>query len=153
MTPEQFTYWLQGFAELTVEPPTREQWQLIKEHLQTVFYKVTPALQPPIFPTMYSEPAPPFEITCDVSDGVGESSIKTCHRLMDPFSSDVQVKLCGVDDPTPTATALGKIDTSALVIPMTEGEKAEFKRDLEEKQKRFADVKRRDSFRGDRRIC
>ena len=42
MTPEQFAYWLQGFAELNTAPPTAEQWKSINEHLQTVFKKVTP---------------------------------------------------------------------------------------------------------------
>lgn len=42
MTPEQFCYWLQGFGELSADPPTPEQWQSIKEHLGTVFKKVTP---------------------------------------------------------------------------------------------------------------
>jgi hypothetical protein len=42
MTPEQFCYWLNGFGELTNERPTAEQWKSIKEHLETVFRKVTP---------------------------------------------------------------------------------------------------------------
>jgi hypothetical protein len=42
MTPEQFCYWLNGFGELTPERPTAEQWKSIKEHLDTVFQKVTP---------------------------------------------------------------------------------------------------------------
>ncbi|QIC87519.1 hypothetical protein F0336_14145 [Serratia liquefaciens] len=42
MTPEQFTYWLQGFVELHGDLPTDDQWKSIKEHLQTVFVKVTP---------------------------------------------------------------------------------------------------------------
>lgn len=42
MSPEQFAYWLNGFAELSTEPPTAEQWQSIKEHLALVFNKVTP---------------------------------------------------------------------------------------------------------------
>lgn len=42
MTPEQFCYWLNGFGELTTEAPTAEQWKAIKEHLATVFAKVTP---------------------------------------------------------------------------------------------------------------
>jgi hypothetical protein len=41
MTPEQFAYWLQGFAELNAEPPSVEQWASIQEHLQLVFTKVT----------------------------------------------------------------------------------------------------------------
>lgn len=43
MTPEQFCYWLNGFGELTTDAPTAEQWKAIKEHLETVFKKVTPA--------------------------------------------------------------------------------------------------------------
>ena len=42
MTSEQFAYWLQGFVELGGERPTEAQWDSIKEHLQTVFNKVTP---------------------------------------------------------------------------------------------------------------
>jgi len=42
MTSEQFAYWLQGFSELHPEPPTPEQWQAIRDHLATVFVKVTP---------------------------------------------------------------------------------------------------------------
>lgn len=42
MDAQQFAYWLQGFAELTNERPTAEQWKSIQEHLATVFVKVTP---------------------------------------------------------------------------------------------------------------
>jgi len=43
MSPEQFLYWLQGFAELSGDaPPTPEQWKSIREHLATCFIKVTP---------------------------------------------------------------------------------------------------------------
>lgn len=47
MTPEQFCYWLQGFAELQASgdfdlmAPDEDQWEMIVEHLQTVFDKVT----------------------------------------------------------------------------------------------------------------
>jgi hypothetical protein len=41
MTPEQFCYWLQGYCELNGRPPSQEEWESIKEHLQTVFKKVT----------------------------------------------------------------------------------------------------------------
>lgn len=44
MTPEQFAYWLQGFAELQSLTPTQDQWRSIREHLATVFNKVTPNL-------------------------------------------------------------------------------------------------------------
>lgn len=42
MTPEQFTYWLQGFSEVQGNVPTKEQWKIIQDHLKTVFHKVTP---------------------------------------------------------------------------------------------------------------
>lgn len=43
----QFTYWLNGFAELSGdEPPTPAQWRSIKEHLGLVFTKVTPQMRP-----------------------------------------------------------------------------------------------------------
>jgi len=49
MTPEQFAYWLNGFAELnpSMEQPTAEQWKSITDHLKTVFVKVTPPVQEP----------------------------------------------------------------------------------------------------------
>lgn len=46
MTEREFAYWLQGFAELNEVPPSAEQWQSIREHLATVFQKVTPPLSP-----------------------------------------------------------------------------------------------------------
>lgn len=56
MTPEQFAYWLQGFCELTEGMPSEAQWQSIKEHLATVFNKVTPPVGiPPLVPP----PVPP----------------------------------------------------------------------------------------------
>lgn len=42
MTPEQFAYWLQGFAENNGARPTEVQWRSIKDHLATVFVKETP---------------------------------------------------------------------------------------------------------------
>lgn len=44
MTPENFVYWLQGFAELSGDTPTAEQWQSIRDHLALVLTKKTPAL-------------------------------------------------------------------------------------------------------------
>lgn len=46
MTPEQFVYWLQGFAEMTDDTPTEEQWQVVRDHLSEVFDKRTPARMP-----------------------------------------------------------------------------------------------------------
>ncbi|HDU3538081.1 TPA: hypothetical protein QIW90_002713 [Klebsiella variicola] len=42
MTPKQFVYWLQGFAELGDDRPTEAQWASIKDHLQTVFEEMAP---------------------------------------------------------------------------------------------------------------
>ena len=48
MTPDQFVYWLQGFAELKDGgPPSPEQWKSIVEHLNTVFEKITPEVKKP----------------------------------------------------------------------------------------------------------
>lgn len=60
MTPEQFCYWLQGFVELSGDiPPTAEQWKSIREHIQTVFKKVTP---PVLGPAFAGFPPPPVEV-------------------------------------------------------------------------------------------
>ena len=43
MTPEQFTYWLKGFLEISEATTlTEKQTQIIHDHLKTVFNKVTP---------------------------------------------------------------------------------------------------------------
>lgn len=44
MTPEQFACWFGGFAEMHPEPPTAAQWKMMREHVATVFDKVTPPL-------------------------------------------------------------------------------------------------------------
>lgn len=64
MTPQDFTYWLQGFAELNEGPPNSAQWQSIREHLSLVFNKVTPPVRspladPPIDPSRYWAPLAP----------------------------------------------------------------------------------------------
>ena len=43
MNNDQFTYWLQGFVEMNGgKEPTKQQWQMIKDHLKLCFNKVTP---------------------------------------------------------------------------------------------------------------
>ncbi len=43
MTAEQFTYWLQGFMELTtMNHLSTTQFQIVKDHLDLVFEKQTP---------------------------------------------------------------------------------------------------------------
>lgn len=43
MTPQDFTYWLQGFVEITggLNRPSEQQWNVIKEHLQLTMEKKT----------------------------------------------------------------------------------------------------------------
>lgn len=61
MTPEQFAYWLQGFAELNPQAPNAEQWQSIRDHLQLVFKKVTP--ERVTGPAIASPALPPADIS------------------------------------------------------------------------------------------
>lgn len=70
MTPEQFAYWLQGFAEISQKPPTEAEWTIIKDHLATVFKKVTPdrttitspgpGIAAPAYPPNWTGPANPI---------------------------------------------------------------------------------------------
>ena len=53
MTAEQFAYWFQGFAELSETPPTQAQWDSMREHVATVFKKVTPQVQTTVGPGEY----------------------------------------------------------------------------------------------------
>lgn len=48
MTPENFAYWLQGFVELHGAPPSAEQWEQIKAHLNLVFERKTAMLANPL---------------------------------------------------------------------------------------------------------
>jgi hypothetical protein len=69
MTAEQFTYWLQGFFELS-QPDTvltAEQTKMIREHLATVFQKVTPPLNlPGTWPVPQIQPlSPPSPVQPD----------------------------------------------------------------------------------------
>ena len=43
MNSESFTYWLQGFVELSdTDTISEKQWLMIKDHLKLVFDKKTP---------------------------------------------------------------------------------------------------------------
>jgi len=42
MSPANFVSWLSGIVELNDSTPDEKQWLIIKDHLQEVFYKVTP---------------------------------------------------------------------------------------------------------------
>ena len=64
MTPEQFVYWLQGFAELHdsayVSPV---QWGSIKSHLETVFEKKAPSAAD-LLKKQFAAPNQPLAFTC-----------------------------------------------------------------------------------------
>lgn len=60
MSPEIFTYWLQGFVELTeTDSISDKQWLVIKDHLKLVFDKKTPdrsvEIKPTITPTDWTK--------------------------------------------------------------------------------------------------
>lgn len=60
MTDIQFCYWLKGFLE-TANPKTinEEQTQIIKDHLNLVFNKITPNYPDGFYPSL-TNPASPF---------------------------------------------------------------------------------------------
>lgn len=68
MTPEQFCYWLQGRLEMSKEPLTPKETQIIRDHLATVFTKVTPAYDD-LLKSLEKKPlTPSWTITCDGAD-------------------------------------------------------------------------------------
>ena len=86
MTPEQFAYWLQGFAELNPNtPPNITQWKQIQDHLGTVFKKETPlrvgpGIAAPAYPnwpnpmTPYTIPGIRPEIICSTTPAIVSSA-------------------------------------------------------------------------------
>jgi hypothetical protein len=105
MTPEQFTYWLQGFMEIS-NPTTLDetQTQVIKDHLALVFDKQTPnrTHTPPLAPMptnpypIWQEPHtipynPPFETDPNIFRPLCETPTYT---ETDPS----KVNLCSSDE-------------------------------------------------------
>ena len=84
MTPEQFCYWLQGFAELTKGcPPDSVQWASIAEHLQTVFKKITQPVVGPAIAHLPGQVSPQVGL----KDAFGEEyrdAIRRCQEQQDP---------------------------------------------------------------------
>ncbi len=85
MTPDQFAYWLQGYAEINGAPPTAEQWWVIRDHLALVFQKVTPDRAPASIPSAWTAPNtgtplyPPYTVTC-----LAEQQTKTASLAANP---------------------------------------------------------------------
>ena len=93
MTPEQFTYWLQGFMEISNPTTLNEtQTQVIKDHLALVFNKQTPdrTSVPPLAP-MPTSPYPMWETDPDIFRPICETPIQT---ETDPM----KVKLCSSNE-------------------------------------------------------
>lgn len=67
MTPESFTYWLQGFVELSESNavPNEKQWLMIKDHLKLVFDKKTPD-RSPAFEIKPTFPFPDYKLLSDL---------------------------------------------------------------------------------------
>jgi len=64
MTPEQFVYWLQGFNEIRDKNAvglSENQWEIVREHLQTVFHKVTPDRGSLKLPDIITVPQQPYQ--------------------------------------------------------------------------------------------
>lgn len=62
MTPENFTYWIQGFFEISDAKKLDEtQVQIIKDHLDLVFNKVTPDRKIEHHPQIENYDTLPFE--------------------------------------------------------------------------------------------
>lgn len=52
----QFCYWLQGYFEISYIPDlTRDQVEVIKDHLKLVFNKVTPDRNKDVVPNIYPQ--------------------------------------------------------------------------------------------------
>jgi len=101
MTPDQFTYWLQGFVEMNGgKAPTKQQWHIIKDHLKLCFNKVTPhyppfgirhglidATNPVDIGTAPVDPIqPPFKVTC-ISGDFGNPMGRTGGYVFNPNGS------------------------------------------------------------------
>lgn len=77
MTPEQFAYWLKGFVEIqNPETLDKDQLQIIKDHLELVFDKVTPVRLPPkATPPTYPSPTlPTYPIDPMSNPGIAPSN-------------------------------------------------------------------------------
>lgn len=62
MNHDQFVYWLQGFVEMNGgKSPTKQQWQIIQDHLKLCFVKLTPAVGGGPRPDLNCVPIGPYK--------------------------------------------------------------------------------------------
>ncbi len=113
MTTEQFTYWLQGFFEISDNKKLNEkQVQIIKDHLALVFEKQTPDRKL-LFESLIKEQAPldsdekqklmfePDKVRDSKRWNLGDESIHRplCNTIQDGAHTGV---ICTVDYPKGT---------------------------------------------------
>jgi hypothetical protein len=76
MNSESFTYWLQGFVELSdTDTISEKQWLMIKDHLKLVFDKRTPDRAN--FGHLFDRPKP-VDLIGKQFDWVNTSPLTTC---------------------------------------------------------------------------
>lgn len=95
MTPTEFCYWLNGFAELMrgrLTAPDAGQWQAIIEHLERVFAKVTPPTVPP--EAIPPKPGTVTPLTPEQLDRIlnGESIQAVMQSAADPFDLPIALR-------------------------------------------------------------
>jgi hypothetical protein len=103
MSPENFTYWLAGFFEISQHSDgpkalNEEQVEEIRNHLNLVLRKVTPEISS----TKETQVPPPFP---DISQMTYcATSIPDFSKILSTpigeVKTFVEVKTCGADDPT-----------------------------------------------------
>ena len=108
MTPEQFTYWLQGFMEIS-KPTTLDetQTQIVKNYLGIVFDKQTPdrAFVPPLAPMpttpypIWQEPHPiPHSPTWETYPNIFKP---ICETPVQTETDTMKVKYCNTSHMVP----------------------------------------------------
>lgn len=121
MTPEQFAYWLQGYAELNPEtPPNAIQWKQIQDHLNLVFKKVTPdyTIRPGISPGPINPVNPmPYMPTWPAPNSPGITPWTTPGKMPEI--------ICSVTDNIPNVSYCSAGDN----IPLTNQSSKDFKYD------------------------
>jgi hypothetical protein len=77
MTPRDFTYWLQGFVEITdqMERPSEQQWLVIKEHLALTMKKHTINTVPTFDKTILMETEDSGMIKSGLASSFGKKNV------------------------------------------------------------------------------